>query len=222
MHVLIVEDDPGIAKYLADGLTALDHRCAIATCGEAALAQLGDQRFDVLVLDWMLPGMDGVQVLQHKPRDVPALMLSARSTTDHRVEGLNAGADDYLVKPFEITEVAARLNAIVRRGGAERSDILRVGTIEISLASGRVSRAGQAVHLNKKEFGLLTQLMRNADRIMTRRMLIEAVWGYSFDPNTNLVESNLSRLRTKLMAAHGTDPIITMRGTGYSLREALA
>jgi two-component system, OmpR family, response regulator len=222
VQVLIVEDDTDIATYLASGLAKLGHGCDIAGSGERALEALAETRFDAIVLDRLLPGMDGVEVLRRKPWDVPVLVLSALGTTLDRVEGLDAGADDYLVKPFDIVEVAARLNAIVRRSDPERANVLRVGAIEISLASGRASRGGRPIHLNKKEFGLLAEFLRNADRVMTRRMLIEAVWGYSFDPSTNLVESNLSRLRTKLVAAQGSDPIETLRGVGYVLREALA
>lgn len=222
MQVLIVEDDADIATYLANGLTRLGHVCEMVDSGEGALAALAEARFDAIVLDRLLPGIDGVEVLRRKPSDLPVLVLSALGTTEDRVEGLDAGADDYLVKPFEITEVAARLNAIVRRSSPDRATVLRVGAIEISLASGRASRGGHPIYLNKKEFGLLAEFLRNADRVMTRRMLIEAVWGYSFEPSTNLVESNLSRLRTKLVAAQGADPIETLRGVGYVLREALA
>ena len=219
MHVLIVEDDREIARFLADGLVSLGHSTNVVETGEGALARLDQTHFDAMVLDRLLPGTDGLEVIRRKSCDVPVLMVSALGTLDHRVAGLNAGADDYLTKPFEIVEVEARLNAIVRRHTpADRTDLLRVGDIEISLTAIKAMRQGRYVPLNKKEFGLLAELARYPDRVVTRRMLIEAVWGYSFDPPTNIVESNMSRLRTKLAFADGDDPIKTVRGVGYVLR----
>lgn len=219
--ILIVEDDSKIADFLARGLEELGHQAEIVPTGERALEELAGRRFDAVVLDRMLPELDGIGVLRRKSRDVPVLMLSALDTLDDRIEGLNAGADDYLVKPFEVAEVAARLNAIVRRAGApERSDIVKAGDIEIVLTTFRVTRRGKPLHLNKKEFALLAELARNVDRSVTRRMLIESVWGYSFDPSTNIIESNMSRLRAKLTVHGDPDPIDTVRGLGYILRSS--
>ena len=221
MMVLIVEDDAEIAAFLARGLGAHGHDTAIANSGEEALEELGKRRFDAMVLDRMLPRLDGMEVLRRMAREVPVLMLSALGTIDDRIEGLDGGADDYLVKPFDVGEVVARLNAIVRRAhGTERADVLRVGDLEIVLTTFRASLGGKALHLNKKEFALLAELMRNADRAVTRRMLIETVWGYSFDPSTNIIESNMSRLRAKLTAHGDPDPIETARGLGYILHSA--
>jgi two-component system OmpR family response regulator len=217
--VLIVEDDYEIAAYLGRGLSSLGHRPEIVHTGEDALDRLETARFDAVVLDRMLPKLDGMEVLRRKSRGVPVLMLSALDTLDDRVEGLDAGADDYLVKPFDMVEVASRLNAIVRRASnVDRSDILRIGDLELALTTFRASRGGKPLHLNKKEFALLAELMRNAGRPVTRRMLIEAVWGYSFDPTTNIIESNMSRLRAKLTVYGDFDPIETARGLGYALR----
>ncbi|EJU14028.1 response regulator transcription factor [Novosphingobium resinovorum] len=222
MHLLIVEDDDQIATFLARGLAAIGHLVDTAGSGEAAIEAIAAHHYDAMVLDRMLPGLDGIEVLLRKPRDLPVLMLSALNTLDDRIEGLNAGADDYLVKPFEVAEVAARLNAIARRFPAsERPDVLGAGDIEIVLTTLRATRDGKPLHLNKKEFALLAELVRNADRMVTRRMLIERVWGYSFDPSTNIIESNMSRLRGKLTIHGGTDPIETVRGTGYILRNAV-
>lgn len=219
MMLLIVEDDAKIAGFLARGLQDLGHEVEVVPTGEEALDTLSHRRFDAVVLDRMLPALDGIEVLRRKSRDVPVLMLSALDTLDDRIEGLNAGADDYLVKPFEVSEVAARLNAIVRRAATpDRTDILRVGDIEIVLTTLRATRRGKPLNLNKKEFALLAELVRNVDRTVTRRMLIESVWGYSFDPSTNIIESNMSRLRTKLTSFGDPDPIETARGLGYILR----
>lgn len=219
MKILIVEDDRGIAAHLERGLSRHGLECEIAETGEEALSHLGQRRYDAMVLDRMLPRLDGMEVLRRRPCKLPVLMLSALGTLEDRIEGLDAGADDYLVKPFDVTEVVSRLNAIMRRGGNnDRGDILRAGDLEIVLTTFRASRRGKPLHLNKKEFALLAELMRNAGRPMTRRMLIEAVWGYSFEPTTNIIESNMSRLRSKLIADGGPDPIETARGFGYVLR----
>lgn len=221
MMVLIVEDDAEIAAFLARGLGAHGHDTAIAGSGEDALDQLNKRRFDAMVLDRLLPRLDGMEVLRRKARDLPVLMLSALGTIDDRIEGLDNGADDYLIKPFDVGEVVARLNAIVRRAhSTERADVLRVGDIEIVLTTFRAIRLGKPLHLNKKEFALLAELMRNADRAVTRKMLIEGVWGYSFEPSTNIIESNMSRLRSKLTAHGDPDPIETARGLGYILHSA--
>lgn len=231
MNVLVVEDDPAIAKYLSDGLRSFGHETLSVISGEAGLQHLAHNQADVIVLDRMLPsicGLSMLKTLRSRGDATPVLMLSALGTLDQRIEGLDAGADDYLVKPFEIGEVAARLNAIVRRASAAVNsgaafETLRVGSVTIDPAQRRATRAGRMLHLNNKEFGLLVALVRNADKLVTRKMLIEIVWGYSFDPNTNIVESNLSRLRAKLLRdGADTDPVETVRGAGYILRTGLA
>jgi two-component system, OmpR family, response regulator len=218
MNILIVEDDAGIAHFLQRGLRHHGLECDIALSGRSALSMLASRNYDAMVLDRMMPNVDGMEVLRRKPGHVPVLMLSALGTLEDRVEGLDAGADDYLVKPFEVAEVIARLNAIGRRAkGTERGDMLRAGDLEIVLTTFRAWRRGKPLHLNKKEFALLAELMRNAGRPVTRMMLIEAVWGYSFEPSTNIIESNMSRLRAKLTVHGDPDPIETERGFGYIL-----
>jgi two-component system OmpR family response regulator len=169
----------------------------------------------------MLPDGDGTSVIQHMRSgsgSLPVLMLSALGSVKHRIEGLQMGADDYLSKPFSIDELAARLNAIVRRG-APRSDgvNLEVGRLRLDPSSHRVTYGEAAIMLNRKQYSLLAHLMRNADRLVTRSMLLECVWSYSFSPTTNIIESNMSRLRTALQDM-GCDPIETQRGAGYILR----
>lgn len=219
MNLLVIEDDDSIAKLIASGLRDYGHDATTAATGETALARLRDHRFDAVVLDRMLPGMDGIDVLRHIRRGVgnpPVLVLSAMGETDHRIEGIEAGADDYLVKPFDMMELNARLNAIVRRTNrATRVDRIAIGGIEISIAHHKAFRHGRPLHLNRKEFGLLIELVQHCDRTVTRRMLLERVWGYTFEPGTTIIESNMSRLRSKLTQADEIDPIETVRGSGY-------
>lgn len=228
MKLLIVEDDPVIAMHVGQSMRALGHEAELAATGEAGLEALRASEFDAIVLDRLLPGLDGLGVLrklQQHPNQPPVLMLSALGMIDERVEGLDAGADDYLVKPFEMTELMARLNAIVRRGLAS-ADTPRapagyqVGALSLDLASHGAVRGTCQIDLNRKEFSLLAELMRATDQVVTRRMLLENIWGYSFEPSTNIIESNMSRLRAKL-ALSGQDPIETVRGAGYILRSAL-
>lgn len=221
MRLLIVEDDPVIAGQIGRGLGLLGHQTALADCGNAALGKIADQPFDAVVLDRMLPDMSGMEVLarvRQRQTYSPVLILSALGSVQDRIEGLAAGADDYLIKPFDLEELSARLHAIVRRPNALRDMAnLTVGQLMLNPTSHRASIAGETIDLNRKLFSLLAHLMRNADRVVTRSMLLEHVWGYSFEPTTNIVESNMSRLRGKLQALD-RDPIETLRGAGYILR----
>lgn len=226
MDLLVVEDDAAIAQHIASGLADLGHGAVAVANGEVALADLEQRRFDAVILDRMLPGMDGIEVLRRIRRDhseTPVLILSALGETEDRIKGIDSGADDYLIKPFSMMELSARLNAIVRRTHrAARPDLFAVGTIEVEVSHHKAMRGGRALNLNKKEFGLLIELLRNHDKAVTRRMLIERVWGYSFEPGTNIVESNMSRLRAKLTQSGDADPIETVRGFGYVLHSEFA
>lgn len=221
MHLLVVEDDPVIADQIVSGLSLFGHSATLARTGAHAIQALADQSLDAMVLDRMLPDIDGVSVIQQMrggPRSLPVLMLSALGSVKHRIEGLQIGADDYLTKPFDIDELAARLQAIVRRGAPHFDDIgLHVGMLRLDPSSHRAVFRDEAVMLNRKQYSLLAHLMRNADRLVTRSMLIECVWSYSFSPSTNIIESNMSRLRTALQGI-ACDPIETQRGAGYILR----
>jgi two-component system OmpR family response regulator len=221
VHLLVVEDDPVIADHIVSGLSLFGHSATLARTGSEAFQALTDRPHDAVVLDRMLPDIDGGSVIKRMRSDygtLPVLMLSALGSVKHRIEGLQIGADDYLAKPFDIDELAARLQAIVRRGAARPDSVgLEVGMLRLDPSSHRAVYRDGAVVLNRKQYSLLAHLMRNADRIVTRSMLLECVWSYSFSPSTNIIESNMSRLRTALQEI-ACDPIETQRGAGYILR----
>lgn len=223
MHILVVEDDPDMQQYLVQGLTQAGH--TVHTCGDGAealpIAQQGSQ--DIVILDRMLPGMDGVELLRALRAggcDIPVLMLSALGEVDHRVEGLQAGADDYLSKPFSFLELAARVDALHRRQQSQTETVteLRVADLVLDLIGRRARRGSQAIDLWPLEFRLLEYLMRNAGQVVTRNMLLENVWNLHFDPQTNVVEVHMSRLRGKIDKQFADRLIHTVRGSGYVIR----
>lgn len=222
MHVLVVEDDEETASYIARALGEFGHLVQVARDGRDALFEATGTPFDVIVLDRMLPILDGMSFLRRLRESAvmtPVLMLSTLGGLDDRVEGLEAGADDYLVKPFATVELNARLNALARRPAVlDDPGVLTVGDIELNLFQRQVRRAGRVVLLQPREFAILAELMRNADRVVTRTMLLERVWNYHFDPKTNIVESHVSRLRAKLNEGFDADAITTLRGAGYIVR----
>lgn len=222
MHVLLAEDDNDAATYVHGGLTELGHSVVRVTDGGDALALGMAEHFDMIVLDRMMPKADGLEVLRKLRAagiGAPILLLTAMGGIADRVDGLDAGADDYLVKPFALAELLARINALARRTPVEDSKTrIEVGDIVLDLIRRKVTRAGVVVVMQPREFALLEMLMRNAGRTVTRTMFLEQVWGFSFDPQTNIVESHVSRLRTKLREGFGDDPIETLRGCGYRLR----
>lgn len=225
MRFLVIEDDAIIGAHIVHGLAQRDIAADLVNSAGAAISQLRALPYDGIVLDRMLPDMPGTTLLGEL-RDngeavPPVLMLSALGTVGDRVAGLEAGADDYLAKPFSMTELVGRLQAITRRA-APRADALGlvVGRLVLDPSSHSVAYAESSLQLNRKLFSLLAHMMRHADRVVTRDMLIQDVWGYAFAPSTNIVESNMSRLRSRL-AQIGPDPIETLRGTGYVLRSHL-
>lgn len=222
MRILIVEDDDDTAGFVERGLGEAGHAVTRAATGADALRLGLAEPFDVAVLDRLLPGMDGLEVLRAW-RDAgvrtPVLMLTALGSIADRVGGLDAGADDYLGKPFAFAELAARLAALVRRSPmAGAATALRVGDVELDLLKREVRRSGRDVRLQPREFAVLEQLMRHAGRVVTRTMLLESIWGFHFDPQTNIVESHLSRMRSKLNEGFDHDPVETLRGVGYRMR----
>ena len=222
MRILIVEDDAETNRFITQGLVQAGHQVAGSGDGRDGLFQATGGGFDAIVVDRMLPVLDGlalVKALRAAGDPTPVLMLTAIGGITDRVEGLESGADDYLVKPFAFSELLARLHALGRRP-APRGDPQRlaVADIEIDLLRRAVTRAGRKIALQPREFALLAELMRNPRRVMTRTMLLERVWDFDFDPKTNIVETHLSRLRSKLNAGFDEDAIETVRGAGYMIR----
>jgi len=208
-------------EHICSGLSDKGHTVAAATDGEAGLGLTMSEVFDVIVMDRMLPHMDGVcllKTIRKAGNRTPVIFLTAVDGLDDRVEGLDAGADDYLVKPFAIVELLSRMNALVRRSAStELRTKLRHGTIEMDLLKREVRREGKLVELHPQEFKLLEYLMRNEGRPVTKSMLLEHVWGFNFDPKTTVVETHLSRLRAKIDLDFKKPLIKTHRGLGYSL-----
>lgn len=223
MRVLVIEDDAETAAYIVRGLTEHGHVADHAPDGRDGLFMAGGGGYDVLVVDRMLPGLDGlglVRTLRGAGVKAPVLFLTALRGVGDRVQGLEAGGDDYMVKPFAFAELLARLNALARRPPLSDVPImLRVADLDMDLLKRSVARGGEPVELQPREFRLLEFLMRHADRVVTRTMLLEGVWDFHFDPKTNIVETHISRLRGKLSRA-GRHPelIHTVRGSGYMLR----
>jgi two-component system OmpR family response regulator len=222
MKVLLIEDDQETSAYVARGLREQGHVVDLAATGRDGLFLATDGGHDVLIVDRMLPGLDGVglvQALRGTGVKAPVLFLTALGGVGDRVRGLEAGGDDYLVKPFAFAELLARINALARRPPlSDTPTVLQAGDLEMDLLGRTVTRAGKTIDLQPREFQLLAFLMRNADRVVTRTMLLEAVWDFHFDPKTNIVESHISRLRSKLSQYGGAELIHTVRGSGYALR----
>lgn len=221
MRVLIVEDDAETAEYISSSLNALGHTYEVASDGKQAFLQALDSDFDVMIVDRMLPKLDGLALVKSiRSADVktPIIFLSAMNGLHDRIDGLEAGADDYLVKPFAFSELSARLIALTRRPPMQSEPtLLKVADLEVNLIAHTVTRAGHEIAIQPREYRLLVHLMRNEGRVVTRTMLLEAVWDFHFDPKTNVVETHISRLRQKIDKPFVKDLIHTVRGFGYSL-----
>jgi two-component system, OmpR family, copper resistance phosphate regulon response regulator CusR len=220
MRILVVEDEPAAAAVLAKGLREHAYAVDVAADGDAALEQISVNDYDLIILDVLLPGIDGLEVcaqLRAAGASVPILMLTARSEPDQRVEGLDAGADDYLPKPYHFPELLARVRALLRRGPALASAILSAGDLTIDTRGRRVERAGRAIQLTTKEFALLEYLVRRQGEVVGRADIAEHVWDDSYDPMSNLIEVYIQRLRRKIDDGHAVRLIHTRRGAGYSL-----
>ena len=222
MRILVIEDDTQAATYIARGLKEQGHLVEHAGDGEEGLALAREDRFDALVVDRMLPKLDGLSIvsaLRDEGVRTPVLFLSALGEVDDRVKGLKAGGDDYLTKPFAFSELSARLEALVRRGAPEDVQTkIKVGELEIDMLSRRCMREGKRIDLQPREFKLLEYLMRNAGQVVTRTMLLENVWEYHFDPQTNVIDVHISRLRSKIDKEFDTPLLQTIRGSGYTIR----
>ena len=224
MRALIIEDDEVVAKFIAKGLRQHGYLVDVARDGRDGLFHALEQAYDVMVVDRMLPGLDGLSVLRtvrSAGNATPILILSALAEVDNRVEGLRAGGDDYLTKPFAFSELIARLEALQRRprqGGAAHT-VYRAGDLELDPRRRTVARAGGPIRLLPREFALLEYLMRHRGQVVTRTMLLENVWDYHFDPQTNVVDVHVSRLRAKVDRPFPEPLIETVRGVGYRLRD---
>ena len=224
MKVLLIEDDQETADYIVQGLSEQGHTLSLSTGGRDGLFRATGESWDLLIVDRMLPGLDGlslVRTLRAGGVKTPVLFLTTMGGVGDRVEGLNAGADDYLMKPFAFAELVARVHALGRRPlGITKETILHVGDLEMDLIARTVRRGRQKVMLQPREFRLLEYLMRHAGEVVTRTMLLEGVWDFHFDPRTNIVETHISRLRSKLHRDDAPDLIHTVRGAGYSIHAA--
>ncbi|MEP6966773.1 MAG: response regulator transcription factor [Pseudomonadota bacterium] len=223
MKLLLVEDDRETAAWLMRALAEAGHVADHAADGRDGLMLAAAEPYDVIVLDRMLPGIDGLAILRTLRAAkvaTPVLLLTALGGIDDRVEGLEAGGDDYLVKPFAFAELLARVGALARRPPPQdRPTVLSVADLRMDLLAREVTRAGERIELQPREFQLLEYLLRHAGRVVTRTMLLESVWDFHFDPKTNIVETHISRLRAKLQRGGGAELIHTVRGAGYRLSE---
>ncbi len=224
MRVLLIEDDRQTADYLLKALGEIGAVTDHVPDGRAGLLQAAGGEYDALIVDRMLPGLDGVGIvrtLRASGNRTPVLFLSALGEVDDRVEGLRAGGDDYLVKPFAFSELHARLEVLLRRGKAETPETrLRVADLEMDLLKREVTRAGREIQLQPREFRLLEYLVRHAGQVVTRTMLLEQVWDYHFDPQTNVIDVHISRLRGKIDKDFDPPLLQTVRGVGYMIRGA--
>jgi two-component system OmpR family response regulator len=222
MKILVIEDDAETAAYIANGLKEHGHTVDLAATGRDGLFLAAGERYDLMVVDRMLPEIDGLSIVKTVRTagiETPVLFLTALGGVDDRVTGLDAGGDDYLVKPFAFSELLARINALARRPPITSAETaLRVEDLEMDLLKRAVTRNGQTLDLQPREFRLLEYLMRHAGQVVTRTMLLEYVWDFHFDPHTNVVETHISRIRAKVDKPFDMPLIHTVRGAGYCLR----
>lgn len=224
MNVLLVEDDISVGDFVCRELQAAGHQCLHVSDGDQGWEQARGGDYDVLVVDRMLPRRDGLTLISDLRREgvgTPALILSALGDVDNRVQGLQSGADDYLVKPFAMAELLARLQILARRAGhaSELATRLQVADLEMDLLQQEVRRQGELINLQPREYKLLEYLMRHQGQVVTRAMLLEHVWGYHFDPQTNVIDVHVSRLRQKIDRDFEPSLLATVRGAGYRLGE---
>jgi two-component system OmpR family response regulator len=223
MRVLIIEDDQEVSSYIRQGLTQAGWNVDVADDGKDGLMMATTEEYDALVVDRMLPGVEGlalIRTLRASDNATPALILSALGEVDDRVKGLQAGGDDYLVKPFAFSELLARLEALIRRAkssGSQNETTLALADLEVDLLRREVHRGGQRIDLQPREFQLLEFLLRHAGQVVTRTMLLEGVWNYHFDPQTNVIDVHISRLRGKIDKGFDKPLLHTVRGAGYRL-----
>jgi len=224
MRLLLVEDDLKIASFISKGLRQAGFAVDQVHDGEEGLRLALNEPYDVAIIDIMLPLLDGISLIQklrHQKVNLPVLILSAKHSVDDRVKGLQSGSDDYLTKPFAFSELLARVQALLRRaGGIPETTTLTIGDLTLDLITRNVSRSGSNIELMPREFALLEYLMRNAGRVVSKTMIMEHVWDYNFDPQTNIIEVSICRLRDKIDRPFNKKMISTVRGVGYALKES--
>jgi heavy metal response regulator len=222
MRILLLEDEAKVASFVRKGLTAERFAVDVAADGQSGLELAETYDYDLLIVDLMLPKLDGTQVisrLRRRDSKVPVIVLTAKDSLQDKVSNLEAGADDYLTKPFAFAELLARVKALLRRGPVTRASVVRVGDLELDRLSQAVKRAGERIELTTKEYALLEYLMANSGRVLSRTMIIEHVWDQSFDGVTNIVDVYVRHLRNKVDEGRGTKLIHTVRGVGYRVAE---
>ena len=220
MKILVVEDEKKVAKLLQQGLEEEQYEVAVVHDGEQGRTMGLTGAYDLIILDILLPKVDGISVLRdlrEKHVGTPVLMLTARSSTENKVEGLESGADDYLTKPFAFSELNARVKALLRRGSAEKSTVLKVGDLHLDTVSHKAKRGERVIDLTAREYALLEYFMRNSNRVLTRTIISEHIWNYNFDTGTNVVDVMMRRLRAKVDDPFDKKMIQTIRGVGYVL-----
>ncbi|SIS80561.1 response regulator transcription factor [Neptunomonas antarctica] len=224
MNILLVEDEQKIADFICEGLRAKDFSVTHCADGNQGYEMASNNTFDVIILDIMLPGRDGLDILRSLRQagiDTPIILLTARNELGDRVQGLEMGADDYLAKPFYVEELNARIQALLRRRGGTLQHVIEVGSLQLDCISRSLNCHGQSVELTSREFSLLEHLMRSPNQVLTRGQLLEHVWGYDFDPCTNVVDVCIKRIRRKINSLESTGKILgvieSVRGTGYRL-----
>jgi DNA-binding response OmpR family regulator len=222
MHILFVEDEAKIANFVNAGLREYGFVVDYCDNGDEGYSRALDNEYDALVLDIMVPGKDGLAILKslrREKRNVPVILLTARNELDDRLDGLNLGADDYIAKPFFVEELVARIHAVVRRSNGDRQNILSAGSIKLDCIKREVTGDRQVVELTSREFNLLEYLMRSPGRVFTRTQILEHVWGYDFNPTTNVVDVCVQRIRKKLDPIGGAPWLESVRGVGYRFRQ---
>jgi heavy metal response regulator len=222
MRVLVIEDDPSISAFLEKGLREAAFAVDVAANGVRGEQLARNESYDVILLDLMLPQKNGLSILRslrYRGQQVPVICLTAKDTVQDRVAGLDAGADDYLVKPFSVAELLARIRAVLRRGIPAANTSLRIGDLKIDPAARTVERSGRRIELSPKEYAVLEYLARNEGHILTRTMILQHVWDCRYDPQTNVVDVHINRLRRKIDDGYGYPLISTVRGAGYVIRE---
>ena len=222
MKILIVEDEKKVAKFIQQGLEEERYTVTVAHDGQQGEMLASTEKFDLIILDILLPKKDGITVLKTlraKRINTPVLLLTAKSSTENKVEGLDSGADDYLTKPFSISELLARMRSLLRRGTGEKSTLLNVGDLQLDLVAHKAKRGEKSIELTAREYALLEYFMRNVNHVLTRSIISEHIWNYNFDTRTNIVDVYINHLRSKIDDGFEKKLLHTVRGVGYVLKD---